>query len=249
LRGWLELLLDNCLIVARLGAPDPRKDSHGGIDFRIQRQIKAYKKYDAPPKRVKPVPILIIIFISAQAFGDTYLDDEMAIADMITIAFFFILRPGEYTGTLSDDAAFKLQDVELYIQGCKLDLFAANDADIKSTTSVSYTFTTQKNGNRNEKLVHGLSGDPWCGPSKLLCAASSSIDITRTPWQHQLRLSTVTTDAPSLTRGMSRKSCATRCVSTSIAPASNLWKSVRDPCALAGLWPSYMTRFISATSG
>jgi hypothetical protein len=27
---------------ARLGAPDPRKDSHGGIDFWIQRQIKAY---------------------------------------------------------------------------------------------------------------------------------------------------------------------------------------------------------------
>jgi hypothetical protein len=62
---------------ARLGAPDPLKDSHGGIDFRIQQQIKAYKKYDAPPKRVKPVPILIIIFIAGQAFGDTRLDEEM----------------------------------------------------------------------------------------------------------------------------------------------------------------------------
>jgi hypothetical protein len=146
--------------------PDPRKDSHGGIDFRIQRQIKAYKKDDAPPKRVKAVPILIIIFIAAQVFGDTRLDDEMAIADMITIAFFFLLRPGEYTGKLSDDAAFKLQDVGLYIHGCKLDLFAANDAEVKSATSVSYIFTTQKNGNRNEKLVHGLSGDPWCCPIK-----------------------------------------------------------------------------------
>jgi hypothetical protein len=29
---------------ARLGAPDLRKDLHGGIYFRIQRQIKAYKK-------------------------------------------------------------------------------------------------------------------------------------------------------------------------------------------------------------
>jgi hypothetical protein len=113
---------------------------------------------------VEPVPIIIIIFITAQAFGDTRLDDEMAIADMITIAFFFLMRPGEYTGTLWDDAAFKLQDVGLYVQGCKLDLFAANYADIKSITSVSYIFTTQKNGNRNEKLVHGLSGDPWWCP-------------------------------------------------------------------------------------
>jgi hypothetical protein len=74
------------------------------------------------------------------------------------------LRPEEYTGTLSDDAAFKMQYVGVYIQGCKLDLFAANDAKFKSATSASYTFTTQKNGNRNEKLVQGVSGDPWCCP-------------------------------------------------------------------------------------
>jgi hypothetical protein len=78
----------------RLGAPDPRKDSHGGIYFRIQRQIKAYKKDDASPKRVKPVPIIIIIFIAAQALGDTRSEEEMAITNMITNTFFFLLRPG-----------------------------------------------------------------------------------------------------------------------------------------------------------
>jgi hypothetical protein len=97
----------------QLGTPDPRKDSHDGIDFWIQCQIKAYEKDDAPPKCVKPVPIIIIIFIAAEAFGYTRSDEEMAIADMITIAFFFLFRPGEYTGTLSDDAAFKMQDVGL----------------------------------------------------------------------------------------------------------------------------------------
>jgi hypothetical protein len=110
---------------------------------------------------VKPVPIIIIIFIAAQAFGDTRSEEEMAIADMITIAFFFLLLSGEYTITLSDDAAFKMQDVVLYIQGCKVDLFAANTDEVKSATSASYTFTTQKNGNRNEKMVQGLSGDNW----------------------------------------------------------------------------------------
>jgi hypothetical protein len=59
-----------------------------------------------------------------------------------------------------------MQDVGLYIQGCKLDLFAVNDTEIKSATSASYTFTTQKNINCNEKLVQGLSGDPWCCPVK-----------------------------------------------------------------------------------
>jgi hypothetical protein len=83
----------------------------------------------------------------------------MAVADMIFVAFFFLLRLGEYTGTISDD-------VGLYIQGCKLDLLAASDAELKISTSASYTFTTQKNGNRNEKVVQGLSGDPLCCPVK-----------------------------------------------------------------------------------
>jgi hypothetical protein len=79
----------------QLPPPDPCKDSRGGIDFRIQHQIKAYKKDDSPPKCVKPAPIIIIIIIFiAHSFGDTHLEEEMAIADMITITFFFLLRPG-----------------------------------------------------------------------------------------------------------------------------------------------------------
>jgi hypothetical protein len=147
------------------GGGNPRKESHVGIDFRIEHQTRAYKKDESPPKRVKPAPIIIIIFIIYKAFGDTRSEEE-AIADMIFIAFLFLLRPGEYTGTLSNDVTFKLQDVDLYIQGCKLDLFTAAEADINSTTSVPYTFTTQKNGNRNKQLVQGLIGDPWCCPAR-----------------------------------------------------------------------------------
>jgi hypothetical protein len=102
----------------------------------------------------------------AQAFGDTRTDGEMEITDMITITFFFLLWPGEYTGTVSDDAAFKLQNVHLDIQGRRLDACTPSTAELKAATSVLYTFTTQKNGNRNEKIVQGLSGDPWCYPVK-----------------------------------------------------------------------------------
>jgi hypothetical protein len=100
---------------ARVGSPDVRKNVYGDIDFRIQRQIRAYKREDSPPKRVKPIPIVIILYILAQAYGITRHEDTQAIADMITIAFFFLLRPGEYTGTTSDDTPFRLQDVHLYI--------------------------------------------------------------------------------------------------------------------------------------
>jgi hypothetical protein len=88
------------------------------------------------------------------------------IADMIVIAFFFLLRPDECTGMYSDDAAFKIQDVSLYIQERCLDILSATDRELEVATSTSYVFTRQKNGHRNEKVVHRSSGDPLCCPVK-----------------------------------------------------------------------------------
>jgi hypothetical protein len=151
---------------ARLGAPDPRKDSHGGIDFRIQRQIPSYKKVDLPPRRVKPIPIIIILYILAQAYDDHRSESDLAVTDMIVIACFFLLRPCEYTGTTNDDAPFRLEDVHLYIGGRKLNSHTASLAELDAASSVSYKFTTQKNGIRDEKLVQGRSGSGLCCPMK-----------------------------------------------------------------------------------
>jgi hypothetical protein len=82
-----------------------------------QRQIKAYKKEDSSPHQVKPVPIMIVIYIMLQHYGNTQTKDEMTIVNMIMIAFFLLLWPGEYTCTVLDNAVFKHQDVHLYIQG------------------------------------------------------------------------------------------------------------------------------------
>jgi len=88
-----------------MGSHDVRKNSLGEIDFRIQRQLRAYKKEDPPPSRVKPIPVTIILFILHAAYGMNRSSDSQAIADLIVLAFYFLLRPGEYTGTTTDDAA------------------------------------------------------------------------------------------------------------------------------------------------
>jgi hypothetical protein len=150
----------------RFGAPDRRKDSHGGIAFRVQRQISSYKQVDRPPRRVKPIPIIIIRYILAQAYDNHHLESDLAIADMIVIAFFFLLRLGQYTGTSSDDAPFFLEDVQLYIGGRKLDSHTASLAELDAASSVSYKLTTQKNGIHDEKLVQGRSGSGLCCPVK-----------------------------------------------------------------------------------
>ena len=86
-----------------VGADDPRYNSLGKIDFRIQRMVAAWKKEDPPAGRVKPIPIQVIRRIAyiAQHLPPTA-STLLATADMIIIAFFYLLRPGEYTDAPSD---------------------------------------------------------------------------------------------------------------------------------------------------
>jgi hypothetical protein len=105
----------------QLGAPYIRKDAFGTIDFRVSRQFRCYREEDAPPSRVKPAPIIIIIFILHKAFTPSSTPCRQAIADLVTIAFYFLLRPGEYTGTTSDDAAFRLADIGLHVDERAID--------------------------------------------------------------------------------------------------------------------------------
>jgi hypothetical protein len=110
------------------------------------------------------VPIIIIVYILNMAYDAARDVASMSIADMICIASFFLLRPGEYTGTTTDDTPFRLQDVGLYIRDRKLNLFQCWDAEFDAATYVSYTFTTQKNGTRDENIVQGRSGNAICCP-------------------------------------------------------------------------------------
>jgi hypothetical protein len=102
---------------AALGTPGPRLDQQGNIDFRIQRQLRGYSRADPPPNRVKPIPVQILRHVAALAAQPSATLSNQAIADhMIVLAFFFLLRPGEYTGkNPSDTTPFTLQDVQLWI--------------------------------------------------------------------------------------------------------------------------------------
>lgn len=96
---------------------------------------------------------------------------NQAVADMLGLAFFFLLRPGEYTdsgSTGNDTTPFRLCDVQLFIGPRRLDLTSATTAAIKSATFATLEFTTQKNGVRGEVIGLGLSGDPVLCPVQIL---------------------------------------------------------------------------------
>lgn len=128
--------------------------------------MAAWKKQDPPATRVKPIPIKVIrriAYVAQHLPSDAFL--LQAVGDMIIIAFFFLLRPGEYTDTAtSDTTPFALNDVQLTVGDMRLNLQLASDAELLCATSGSLTFTTQKNGIPNEVIRLGRSGDPFICP-------------------------------------------------------------------------------------
>lgn len=148
-----------------VGARDPQLNSFGKVDFHIKRQLRSYQREDSPPICVKPVPITLLLHILRRAHGPPAGDDRSTVlADVITVAFYFLLRPGEYTGTSHDDQPFQIQDVHLHLGERRLDTFAATLAELNAATSASYTLTRQKNGVGNETLSHGRANHALCCP-------------------------------------------------------------------------------------
>ena len=129
--------------------------------------LKTYAKADPPPNRVKPVPITVLrrIMMVAHATTDPAL---LAIADMICIAFFFLLRPGEYAHSPSDSTPFTFESVQLFRGGHRLDLPHATDAQILTSTFASLTFDNQKNGVRGEVIGLSPSGDRLLCPNRAI---------------------------------------------------------------------------------
>ena len=64
---------------------------------------------------------------------------------MIIIAFFFLLRPGEYTGTKSDSTPFCLSDVTFSVGRTVFDTATATDNELTASTYVILIFSTQEN--------------------------------------------------------------------------------------------------------
>ena len=148
-----------------MGTDDPRLNSAGKIDFRLGRMISAWKKEDPPSWRVKPIPIQVLRRIACIA---QHLPSDSptlaATTDMIIIAFFYLLRPGEYTDAPSDTTPFTFQDVMLCLGPVRLNVLTCSDAELLAASSASLTFTTQKNGVENEVIRLGRSGDPFLCP-------------------------------------------------------------------------------------
>ncbi len=129
--------------------------------------IKSWKSFDPASLHVKPIPIQVIQRV-ATLLQLSSADDSLyqATTDMIILAFFFLLRPREYTD--NDNTLFCLKDVQLFIGPHCLNLQISSAAELTQACFGSLTFTDQKNVVCGKVISQALMGDCFVCPVKVL---------------------------------------------------------------------------------
>ena len=151
--------------IASLGTEvDPRFGINGKLHILLQQQYKSYRNDDPPPDRVKPVPLGLILHVVQHLQGTPM---GAAKADLIIIAFWFLLRPGEYCfNPDGDNAPFRLQDVSFEYFSETVNAALLPIPLLGPLPEVHLRFTIQKNMTRDEDISHGDTSHPLLSPVK-----------------------------------------------------------------------------------
>ena len=150
-----------------MGLPDPRHTSTGQMDPRLTNLVRAWANADPPPNRVKPLSIDLLHHAQSLAEATPH-ELIRATIDMGWLAFFFLLRPGEYCKPTDNSSPLLFRHLGLTIGQQPLAILTCPLADIMAATHASLTFDTQKNRARGEQLSHGRSGHTIACPVRTM---------------------------------------------------------------------------------
>ena len=147
------------------GQPNPLVGAQGKYPKAITQQLEGYKRSDPPSRPQLAAPLHLIQFILAQLSASPRPRDQ-ALADSLVIAFYFLLRVGEYT--YSNPTAKKrthpitASDVTLWCNGTVLHPALPLNLLLHSCTQASITIRNQKSGKQQAILSHHATRKPDC---------------------------------------------------------------------------------------
>ena len=129
----------------------------------LKQQTEAYRREDPPPKRKLALPITVPHFIVQQGLQTT-IPFYQALADLICIAFYFLLRIGEYAYTPPKQRTrtqrFRVKDVIFRRADQSIIPNTAPLHELLTATHGTLTITNQKNGYRGQCVHHHCTGLP-----------------------------------------------------------------------------------------
>ena len=150
------------------GLRDPRRTDPGqhNLDECFSSYIRRCKSLDPAPQPQQALPSSTILWI-AQYLGTSTSKRIRVASDLIILAFFFLLRVGEYTPSRQTRLTVPLRDKDLRLwrQGQVLD-HRLPLAELLTADAVTICLENQKNGFKGATLHHTASQHPWLCPVK-----------------------------------------------------------------------------------
>jgi len=162
------------------GRPNPlHKPGTTNHHAAIAMQTEGYRRGDPATAKQMAVPVSVPNFVFTNS-RETKDPQQWAVGKLVLIAFYFLLRVGEYThhSTKRRMQQFRLGDMKFFAHG-RMVLPAQLEANRDHITLVSLTIENQKNGHKGEILSHHAltEGDTSCCAVKALVARA--VDMIR----------------------------------------------------------------------
>jgi hypothetical protein len=140
------------------GFPDPQRN-YGGreLDVPFSCMIKTMRDSDPAPRPQLALLVSCITTAAAAHFQNVATSKQQAVADLITVAFFFLLQVGEYTMPTGNRGTrrvqFRCQDICLWRFGQLLDHTAPVE-HLLQADGVTLHIDNKKNGQRGQTVHH-----------------------------------------------------------------------------------------------
>jgi hypothetical protein len=169
---------------------------------RVEQTLNGWRKTDDPVEKKLPVEVDVPEFLVRLAMMVGVLEMAKATADLILIAFYYLLRVGEYTHKAANNNSkqtveFRAEDVTFFkrFEGRLKQLpREAPDDDIMSADSSTLKIDNQKNGWHGVCINHEHNGDEIFSPVRGLGRRYLHLRHHGGPNYQSLPLSTVFQD-------------------------------------------------------
>ena len=135
---------------------------------RLQQTYDGWRKEDPPTQKMLPVESDVPEWLVAAATGPRATELDRAVGDLVMVAFYYLLRVGEYTvkGTRNETkqtVQFKLEDVTFFRKNTRGKLCClsrgAPDHMLLTADGATLKLDNQKNGWKGVCVYHEANGD------------------------------------------------------------------------------------------
>ncbi len=143
----------------------------------MQQCIDGYRKQDPVSQKKLPVEANVPKYLVKCAFDPSANELHKAVGDLSLIAFYYLLRVGEYTTKGKRDNSeqtiqFKMEDVQFFAKDRRGQLRClphdASDDNIGAAAGMALKLDNQKNGWKGVSIYHETDRDPTFCPVKAI---------------------------------------------------------------------------------